>query len=400
MDVTSLTLLVQIIDSGNLSKAARQLNMSRANVSYHLNQLERAVGQQLLRRTTRRIEPTEIGLKLYEHGVAIRNELLAARESVAALGQELQGRVRLSVPSGYGQVVMTPWLLEFKRRHPGIVLEVVFENFVSDLLRDGIDIAVRVLSQPPQSLVSRLLGRITFIACVSREFAQARGIPRHLDDLLDLPLVTTVVVGRKLRLVGSRRNDRHEVLIEPTLISENFIFLQAALLEGLGVALVPDYLVAEELASGAVVRVLADWRLSTFGTGLHLLYMPNRHHTRAMSTFIDFLLERARASSATGGPRNEPGAGDGSASEGRVDRGGNGVGVGVGVGGGVSGGGGGGGGGGLSKGDGSREGEGSAMIDPADAKVPTDEPGFDDADAAGYLDLPYPAIDDGFTDGG
>ena len=102
------------------------------------------------------------------------------------------------------------------------------------------------------------------------------------------------MVGRKLRLIGSRRNDRHEVLIEPTLISENFIFLQAALLEGLGVALVPDYLVAEELASGAVVRVLADWRLSTFGTGLHLLYMPNRHHTRAMSTFIDFLLQRAR----------------------------------------------------------------------------------------------------------
>ena len=105
VDLNGLTLLVQIIDSGNLSKAARQLNMSRANVSYHLNQFEQAVGQQLLRRTTRRLEPTEIGLKLYEHGVAIRNELLAARESVTALGQQLQGRVRLSVPSGYGQVV-------------------------------------------------------------------------------------------------------------------------------------------------------------------------------------------------------------------------------------------------------------------------------------------------------
>ena len=294
MDVNGLTLLVQIIDSGNLSKAARQLHMSRANVSYHLSQLEQSIGQQLLRRTTRRLEPTEIGLKLYEHGVAIRNELLAARESVAALGQQLQGRVRLSVPSGYGQVVMTPWLLEFKRRYPGIVLEVVFENFVTDLLREGIDIAIRVLSQPPQSLVSRELGQIRFVACVARAFAHARGVPRHLDDLRSLPLITTLVVGRQLRMVGSRRGERHEVLIEPTLVSENFVFLHAALLDGLGVALLPDYLIAEDVARGDVIEALTDWELSTFGTSLHLLYMPNRHRTRAMSTFIDFLLERAR----------------------------------------------------------------------------------------------------------
>ena len=303
VDVTGLTLLVQIIDSGNLSKAARRLNMSRANVSYHLSQLEQSVGQQLLRRTTRRLEATEIGLKLYEHGVAIRNELLAARESVAALGQELQGRVRLSVPSGYGQVVMMPWLLEFKRRYPGIVLEVVFENSVADLLREGIDLAVRVLSQPPQSLVSRELDRINYVACVSHSFAEARGVPRHLEDLRSLPLITTLVVGRQLRMVGMRGGSRHEVLIEPTLVSENFMFLHAALRESLGVALLPDYLIADDLASGEVVEVLADWELSTFGTGLHLLYMPNRHHTRAMSTFIDFLLRRARERGrGAGGP--------------------------------------------------------------------------------------------------
>src|SRR6476620_5795877 len=102
MDLQSLTLLVEILDAGNLSEAARRLKMSRANVSSHLNAFERSVGVQLVRRTTRRIEPTEIGLQLYEHGRKIRDELDAARESVAALGQTLQGRVRLSVPSGYG----------------------------------------------------------------------------------------------------------------------------------------------------------------------------------------------------------------------------------------------------------------------------------------------------------
>ena len=82
MEVAALTLLVEILDAGNLSEAARRLKMTRANVSYHLNQLERSIGQQLVRRTTRRVEPTEIGLRLYEHGVVIRNELQAARDSV------------------------------------------------------------------------------------------------------------------------------------------------------------------------------------------------------------------------------------------------------------------------------------------------------------------------------
>src|SRR5690349_7471841 len=114
MDQSALSLFVEIVEAGNLSEAARRLHMSGANVSHRLGQFERELGQQLLRRTTRRIEPTEIGLRLYAHGCAIRNELQAASEAVA-LGHSLQGRVRLSVPSGYGQLVMSDWLVDFKR---------------------------------------------------------------------------------------------------------------------------------------------------------------------------------------------------------------------------------------------------------------------------------------------
>lgn len=315
MDTGSLTLLVQIIDAGNLSAAARRLNMSRANVSYHLNQLEHSIGQQLLRRTTRRIEPTELGLKLYAHGVAIRDELQAARESVTALGQELQGRVRLSAPSGYGQTVMTPWLIEFKRRYPGIVLEVIFENSITDLLRDGVDVAIRILSDPPPSLVSRPLGKVRYVACATRDFVGEHGAPADLEGLRPLPLITTVNVSRPLRLVGYLGDARHEILIEPTLISENFILLHAALRAGLGVAILPDYLIEEDLARGDVVTFLDDWHLATFGSDLHLLYMPNRHHTRAMATFIDYLVDCARrpkeAPSPPAGPAmTAPPAGD------------------------------------------------------------------------------------------
>jgi DNA-binding transcriptional LysR family regulator len=294
MDLNSLSLLVEILDAGNFSEAARRLKMTRANVSYHLNQFERSLGLQLVRRTTRRVEPTEVGLRLYEHGRAIRNELLAAQESVATLGTTLQGRVRLSVPSGFGQLVMSEWLLEFKRQHPGIVLDVVFENRVEDLLRDEVDIAVRVMSEPPQNLVARDMGAVRYVACASRAYAAAHGMPVALDDLRTAPLITAAVVGRQLRVAAYLSGERHEVLLEPTLISENFLFLRQAILAGLGVGIVPDYVVADDVRRGDVVTALDAWRLSIFGTRMYMLYMPNRHHTRAASAFIDFVLDAAR----------------------------------------------------------------------------------------------------------
>lgn len=294
MDLKSLTLLVEIIDAGNLSEAARRLKVSRANVSYHLSRLEQTIGLQLVRRTTRRIEPTEIGLRLYEHGRAIRNELLAAQESVSSLGQSLQGRVRVSVPSGYGQWVMADWLLDFKRLYPGIVLDVMFENRVEDLMRDEVDIAVRVMSEPPQNLVARDMGVLRYVACASAAYAREHGVPEQLSDMRTAPLITAAVVGRQLRVAAYQADERHEVLLEPTLISENFLFLRQAILAGLGVGLVPDYLVRDDVRQGTLVTALDTWRLSIFGTNMYMLYMPDHHHTRATSTFIDFMLTRTR----------------------------------------------------------------------------------------------------------
>ena len=251
MDLNSLSLLVEILDAGNLSAAARRLKMSRANVSYHLNQFERSIGLQLVRRTTRRVEPTEVGLRLYQHGRSIQNELLA-------------------------------------------VLDVMFENRVEDLIRDEVDIAVRVMSEPPQNLVARDMGTVRYVACASPAYAAAQGMPTKLDELRTSPLITSAVIGRQLRVAAYMGEERHEVLLEPTLISENFLFLRQAILAGVGVGLVPDYVVKEDIRRGDVVTTLDDWRLSIFGTRMFLLYMPNRHHTRAMSIFIEFTLEQAR----------------------------------------------------------------------------------------------------------
>ncbi|MGN6580547.1 MAG: LysR family transcriptional regulator [Bordetella sp.] len=293
MDLAALTLLVEIIDSGNLSQAARKLKMTRANVSYHLAQLEKAAGVQLVHRTTRRVEPTEVGMRLYQHGLSIQNEMRAARETIADLSQGLQGRVGISVPSGYGQMVMSDWLIEFKRSYPGIVLDVLFENR-ADNLRDEVDIAIRVISEPPPSLIARSLGEMRYVACASRDYARQHGLPRTLQALRDSPVITAGVIGRHLRLSAYQGQARQEIMLEPTLISEHFPFLRQGILASLGVGLVPDYVVRDKIATGEVATTLDEYRLSIFGMRMYLMYMPNRHQTRAVRTCIEFLLEKAR----------------------------------------------------------------------------------------------------------
>ena len=292
MDTNALSLLVEIVDTGNLSQAARKLKMTRANVSYHLTQLEKSLGVQLIKRTTRRAEPTEVGLRLYEHGRNIRNELAAARETITSLGQELLGRVGISVPSGYGQIVMSDWLIEFKRLYPGIVLDVLFENR-TDHLRDEVDIAIRVISEPPLSVIARSLGPVHYVACASREYVQQHGLPATLYELRNSAIITSGVQGRQLRLSAYQGEERQEVMLEPTLISDHFPFLRQGILAGLGLGLVPDYVVQPEVASGQVLLALQEYRLSIFGSHMYLMYLPGRHQTRAVRTCIDFLLAKA-----------------------------------------------------------------------------------------------------------
>ncbi len=288
-------LLVDIVEAGNLSLAARNLKMSRANVSYRLRQIEHATGMQLFRRTTRRIEPTEVGLRLYAHGRRIRDEVLAAQESVNLLGRGLHGTVRLSLPTGFGEVVMSAWLLDFKRLYPDIALDVLFDNRVDDLLRQEVDVAVRVMAEPPEQLVAIDLARVRYVACASTGYADAQAMPTSLDELYTVPLITSKVEGREQRISASRGGERHDLALRPALASENFRFLREAVLAGLGVGVVPDYVVRQDIADGRVVTVLDDWRLSIYGTRMFLLRMPGRYETLAVRTLIDFIIERTRA---------------------------------------------------------------------------------------------------------
>ncbi len=200
MDLNALKLFVEIVDAGNLSAAARRLQTTRSNVSHRLKAFERALGVQLLRRTTRRVEPTEVGAGIYEHGRSILREMAAADALVSSLGKSLQGSVRLSVPTGLGHLLVSPLLVAFKRAYPDIRLDVRFDNRVSDLIGEDVDVALRIVSNPPESLVATLLDEVDWVLCAAPDYLAVHGVPKTLDALAGHTIVSAPAVGQPLRL--------------------------------------------------------------------------------------------------------------------------------------------------------------------------------------------------------
>jgi DNA-binding transcriptional LysR family regulator len=284
-----LTLLVDIVDAGNLSAAARRLQLSRSSLSYRLKALERGVGAQLFKRTTRSLELTEVGRALYEHGQVVARELAAANATVSSLGKTLQGRVAVSVPTGFGQLLLTPLLLDFKRLHPGVTLQVVFDNRVSDLVSEDIDIAIRILSRPPESLVATELGRVDWMICATPDYLARHPVDDQLPALQRHALICSPASGQPFKVTARKDDARYEIRLAPEVQSENFAFLTEATLAGLGVGILPGYAVGGAVVDGRLVRLFADHEISVFGSRVYMLTLPSRYRTLAARQLIAHL---------------------------------------------------------------------------------------------------------------
>ncbi|WP_284334797.1 LysR family transcriptional regulator [Comamonas sp. NoAH] len=293
MDVNALSLLVDIVDAGNLSRAAAKLGMTRANVSKRLNQFERSLGAELLKRSTRHLEPTELGRQLYAHGKNIRHEVMAAQESLENQGCGLRGTVRFSVPSGYGQHAMAPWFIEFMELYPGITLDVIFDNDIEDLMQGAVNFAVRVMNEVPNHLVSQHCGVVDYVACAAPQWVQQHGDVHTLSALKHRPLITSGMTAEKLRFAAQTEADKRHIHVQPRLMSANFFFLRDAILQGMGAGLVPQYMVDAEIASGQLVRLSLPLQdLAFLRADIYLLFVPARYQTQAQILLMEFLRDK------------------------------------------------------------------------------------------------------------
>lgn len=291
MDLNLIRTLVEIVDAGNLSEAARRRNVTRSHISKALKSLEQQVGATLLRRTTRRLAPTDAGHALYEHGLRMLAEVEAARAAIDSLGRTVRGHVRLSIPTGLGEFYLGERLLEFQQAHPDITLRVLFSNRVLDLIASEVDVAVRITSEPPPDQVARELCAIRWGLYAAPSYLAALPAIAAPEDLAKHRILCTPSPERYFRLVLQQAAQQHELRLRPHLQSEHFPFLRSAMLAGAGIALLPDYAMAEDLHARRALRVLPAWQAQGLGSALYILTMQDRHPAHAVRVLTEYLRE-------------------------------------------------------------------------------------------------------------
>lgn len=284
MDIEELRTFVEVADAGGVSSAARRLGVSKSIISRRLFRLEADFGVQLLARTTKGAALTEAGAVFRDYAARVIAEIDAAKETILPEGQ-LQGRLRVSAPLSFGPAHVAPVLAEMARRHPKLSIQSCYTDRFVDLVAEGFDCAIRVGYLPDSNLVAKRVGPIygTFVA--SPDYIRTYGAPETPDEisghesLMQGAETWQFMDGDKI--VTARPQGRFK--------ADNATALIAAAVAGLGLAYLPNELIKEHLASGALAPVMTSFPPPL--AGAYVLRPPGRLPARKIRVLIELLTE-------------------------------------------------------------------------------------------------------------
>jgi DNA-binding transcriptional LysR family regulator len=289
-DLSGMAVFARVVEARSFSAAARALGLSKSAVSKEIARLEDHLGVRLLNRTTRRLALTEAGALFYERSARVVREAAEAERAVQDLGTEPRGLLRINAPMSFGHLHLAPAVADFLGRQPAVRIEMTLEDRVIDVVGEGFDIVIRIADLPPSSLVARRIAINRRIVCAAPAYLAAHGTPELPQDLtrhncLNYAYLASGDVWRFRGTAGPVA-----VRVSGSFSANNGDVLRHAAVAGLGVILMPTFLIGPELQSGALVPILNDYRESD--TGIYALYPPTRHVSPKVRAFIDFLVER------------------------------------------------------------------------------------------------------------
>jgi DNA-binding transcriptional LysR family regulator len=287
--IMSMQAFVQVVDCGSFSGAARRLNVSPAVITGHVQSLEKRLGVQLLNRTTRKVNLTEVGRSFYDRASRILGEIEEAEGLASAEQATPRGTLRLNTSVSLARLV-TPLIGAYVALYPDVVFEMVMTDHMVDIVEEGFDLALRTGPLPNSSLKSRRLGVGRLALCASPDYLARSGRPERPEDLAVhncLIAVNSHIEGH-WHFIGP--DGEHAIEVGGNLRTNSIEGLRAAALSGLGVALLPMVNINEDLKAGHLVRLLPDYR--TTEVVVQAVYPPGRHVPVKVRTFLDFLVER------------------------------------------------------------------------------------------------------------
>ena len=286
--MSAMVVFSRVVETGSFSEAARQLGLSKSAVSKQVTALEQRLGAQLLHRTTRKLSLTEAGRGFYERCTQIVREVEEAERAVIHTQAAPQGLLRVNAPVSFGELALAPALSLFLSRHPDLRVELVLDDRRVDVIEGGFDATIRVASRlPDSSLIARRVAPVRIVVCGAPDYLARRGVPVAPDELAAHDCLI-YAYRERWRFRGTA--GEQTVGVTGRLLANNGDVLREAALAGLGLVQIPSFIVAAELASGALRTVLEPFEEE--GAAIWALYSPTRHLSGKVRAFVDFLTER------------------------------------------------------------------------------------------------------------
>jgi DNA-binding transcriptional LysR family regulator len=286
MEIEDIQAFVAVADAGGLSPAALRLGVSKSIVSRRLARLENSLGATLLTRSTRGASLTEAGATFKEHAMRIASEADAARDAISSDGM-VRGRLRVAAPLSFSATTFAPVLAELAVRYPELEIQASFSDRKVDLVAEGFDAAIRLGLLDDSNLVARRVATFGGALVASPAYLQKHGVPRTPEELLQHATVNRInddwpLLHDGKPLTVHPRNSR--------FTADNGATLVPAVLAGLGIALMPNFLIAEHVASGAMVVVMADYPLPE--AGVYVVRPPGGSAPCKVRVLIDIMAEK------------------------------------------------------------------------------------------------------------
>lgn len=288
----------RVVETGGFAAAARDLDHSPSMVTKTIQQLEEWTGSRLLARTTRRMQLTEAGERFYAYCRRVLDDTERTLGALRAAHGELSGRLVLAVPVSLTLSFMKDHLHAFQSAHPGIELELRLSDRPVDLVRDGVDVALRGQAQlEDSSLVAVPLMVLQRAVAAAPDYWRRHGKPDHPAGLAAHNCLAYTLGADGTRwLFSGPEGASHTVEVRGSFRADNSLMLIDAMLRGVGVGLVPTVMMRNELAEGRLETALDDWR--TESRQVFAIYPSREHLPERVRTLVRFLKERLAGSSA------------------------------------------------------------------------------------------------------
>ncbi len=279
-----------IVDTGQLSLAAEQLNLSKGTVSKQLSALERHLGGRLLNRTTRHLALTEAGKSYYERARHILASVAEAECVVSGLTTEPQGTLRINAPMSFGAQYLGELLAKYQQCYPKVDIDINLSDRYVDIVEEGYDLVLRIAHLEDSSLIVRRLAPCCIVLCASASYLKKHGVPQTPEELTEHNCLSYAYDrSTKYWLLENSLGKQKQIMVNGSLYSNNGNLICDAMVHGMGIALLPTFIADSALLKEKAQIILPQWQPQS--PDISILYPSSKHLSAKVRAFVDMSVD-------------------------------------------------------------------------------------------------------------